>query len=216
MSKRKNNRKKLPDDHSTYQPRLNTEEQAANHRKASAGYYKRNIAEIREKRRIQVAERRAAAKLRKRRWDPPKRSKRAEDPISTDPHGSGLESLVVDELSRSEVFTAPSSTRANLITFSHLDMNEASSDGSSFAAVEQEKNVSSMSVAERPNNIRRPESPTPDERIAVEALASMALFQAEPLLQNNNSTDSALSLAAMLSSFSNSSNVGGWRTQARR
>ncbi|KAJ7233084.1 hypothetical protein C8J57DRAFT_1382905 [Mycena rebaudengoi] len=212
MSKRKNSRKKLPDDHSTYQPRLNTEEQAANHRKASAGYYKRNITEIREKRRIQVAERRAAAKLRKRRWDPPKRSKRVEDPISTDPHGSGLESPVVDELSRSKVFAAPSS-----ITFGPLDMNEASSDGSSFAAVEQQKSTPSMSVAERPNNIRRPESPTPDERIAVEVLASMALFQAEPPLQNNNNnTDSVLSLAAMLSSFSNSSNVGGRRTRARR
>jgi hypothetical protein len=82
-------------------------------------------------------------------------------------------------------------------------MNEASSDGSSFAAVEQQKSAPSMSVAERPNNIRRPESPTPDERIAVEVLASMALFQAEPPLQNNNNnnTDSVLSLAAMLSSF---------------
>jgi hypothetical protein len=82
-------------------------------------------------------------------------------------------------------------------------MNESSSD-KSLAAVanflEEQPSLSSMSMAEAPNIVARPNSPTPDERIAVEVLASMALFQAEPLLQNNN-TDSVLSLAAMLNSL---------------
>ncbi|KAJ7277780.1 hypothetical protein C8J57DRAFT_1579344 [Mycena rebaudengoi] len=204
--KRKKDRKTLPDDGATYRPRLDAEKQAVNRHKASADHYKRNTAQIREKQRIQMAERRAAAKLAKRHWDPPKHTKTLEAYISTDVDACG----VGNEVSGPEIFAGPSSVRVNSIPFGLLDpMNESSSD-KSLAAVanflEEQPSLSSMSMAEAPNIVARPNSPTPDERIAVEVLASMALFQAEPLLQNNN-TDSVLSLAAMLNSLSSSLNV---------
>ncbi|KAF8211723.1 hypothetical protein K438DRAFT_57055 [Mycena galopus ATCC 62051] len=52
----------------------------AQRRKASAKYYARHP-EVREKKRLQMAERRAAIKARRRQWDPPKKSKKPADPI---------------------------------------------------------------------------------------------------------------------------------------
>ncbi|KAJ7236137.1 hypothetical protein C8J57DRAFT_1247928 [Mycena rebaudengoi] len=70
-------------------------------------------------------------------------------------------------------------------------MNESSSD-ESLAVVanflEEQPSLSSISMAEVPNIVTRPDSPTPDEHITVEALASM-------------NTDSVLSMAGMLSSL---------------
>ncbi|KAJ7118298.1 hypothetical protein C8R44DRAFT_738242 [Mycena epipterygia] len=51
-----------------------TEEQTERNRQAYKRYYKSHP-EIREKKRLQMAERRAAAKAAKRRWDPPKKKK---------------------------------------------------------------------------------------------------------------------------------------------
>ncbi|KAJ7203719.1 hypothetical protein C8J57DRAFT_1259582 [Mycena rebaudengoi] len=217
MAKRKKNRKTLPDDGATYRPRLDVEQQAANRHKASADHYKQyfacfteNTAQIREKLWIQVAERRAAAKLAKRRWDPPKRTKTLEAHISTD---SDVDAGGVDsEVSGQEVFASPSLVRADSIPFGLLDtMNESSSDASLAAVailLEEQLTSSSMSImAEAPNIVARPDPPTPDERIVVEALASMALFQVEPPLDKERA-DSILSLAGKLSSLSDSSNGG--------
>ncbi|KAJ7440334.1 hypothetical protein B0H11DRAFT_2253099 [Mycena galericulata] len=76
MAKRKSRRKIIPNPNAEYSPRLSPEEKAANHRKSSAKYYARNP-EIRERRRIQMAEKSATVKLNRRRWDPPNKRRLA-------------------------------------------------------------------------------------------------------------------------------------------
>ncbi|KAJ7227793.1 hypothetical protein C8J57DRAFT_1534863 [Mycena rebaudengoi] len=205
MSKKKNCRKKDPDDAGTYHPRLNPEEKALNHRKASAAHYKRNITELREKKRIQVAARRAAAKLRKRRWDPPRRSKAVDELVASDADTSGLATAPL-ESTRSQFILAGSSLGGvpSSIPFGILDMEENHSEGSSMAAV-AEFLVTDLSELDPPAPEERAlnsNSPTPDERIAIEALASMALITQRQA--QNDGSDSVLSLAGMLSSFCNS------------
>ncbi|KAJ6507642.1 hypothetical protein DFH09DRAFT_1101032 [Mycena vulgaris] len=73
MLKRKSRSKNSPDPAASYTPGISAEEKAARHRKAVAEHYARNP-EIRERRRKQVAEKRAAVKANKRRWDPPKKT----------------------------------------------------------------------------------------------------------------------------------------------
>ncbi|KAJ6546153.1 hypothetical protein B0H10DRAFT_1969725 [Mycena sp. CBHHK59/15] len=68
--KRSCTKSKSSDPSRQYHPTLLKEEQAANHCKSQAAHYARNP-EIREKQHIQVAERRAAQKLKKQQWDPP-------------------------------------------------------------------------------------------------------------------------------------------------
>ncbi|KAJ7262600.1 hypothetical protein C8J57DRAFT_1231963 [Mycena rebaudengoi] len=214
MPRKKNCHKRHPDDAGTYRPRLNAEEKAANHRKASAAHYKRNITEIREKNRIQVAARRAAAKLRKRRWDPPRPSKDAEDVVVSD---GDEDSLVAPPLEStgSQLFLAGSSSGGvpSSIPFAILDREENYSEGSSMDAVaeflaqgnsEPEPAGSDPPALELRAVNASSYSPTPDERIAMEALASMALMKEfQPPLPHDGS-DSILSLAGMLSSLDNS------------
>ncbi|KAJ7276909.1 hypothetical protein C8J57DRAFT_1223621 [Mycena rebaudengoi] len=214
MPRKKNCHKRHPDDAGTYRPRLNAEEKAANHRKASAAHYKRNITEIREKNRIQVAARRAAAKLRKRRWDPPRPSKDAEDVVASD---GDEDSLVAPPLEStgSQLFLAGSSSGGvpSSIPFAILDREENYSEGSSMDAVaeflaqgnsEPEPAGSDPPALELRAVNASSYSPTPDERIAMEALASMALMKEfQPPLPHDGS-DSILSLAGMLSSLDNS------------
>ncbi|KAJ6544005.1 hypothetical protein B0H19DRAFT_1076187 [Mycena capillaripes] len=58
-----------------YDPKLQRDERARkSHRKASAKYYAKHP-EAREKQRIRMAEKRAAIKARRRKWDPPKKPK---------------------------------------------------------------------------------------------------------------------------------------------
>ncbi|KAJ7467364.1 hypothetical protein B0H11DRAFT_1921401 [Mycena galericulata] len=90
MTKRKSRRKITPDPNGTYSPRCSAEEKAASHRKASAKYYARHP-HIRERRRIQVAEKSAEKKAKKRRWDPPKRPKAVSTLVGSSSNASGIE-----------------------------------------------------------------------------------------------------------------------------
>ncbi|KAJ6610572.1 hypothetical protein B0H10DRAFT_2224846 [Mycena sp. CBHHK59/15] len=72
MSKHKRVRQNAPKPSDTFCPTVSKEEKAARHRKASALHYARHP-EIREKKRLQQSEKRAAAKLKRRQWDPPKK-----------------------------------------------------------------------------------------------------------------------------------------------
>ncbi|KAJ7265092.1 hypothetical protein C8J57DRAFT_1511653 [Mycena rebaudengoi] len=58
----------------TYSTRLPKEKQAERNRVAVKAYYRRNIDSIREKRRIAMADKKAAKQLRRRQWDPPKKA----------------------------------------------------------------------------------------------------------------------------------------------
>ncbi|KAJ7096925.1 hypothetical protein C8R44DRAFT_989175 [Mycena epipterygia] len=64
MSKRKPRRTVMRDPAGEFSPRLTLEEKVVSHRKASARYYSKNP-EIRERRRLQMREKRAAEKLKK-------------------------------------------------------------------------------------------------------------------------------------------------------
>ncbi|KAJ7276581.1 hypothetical protein C8J57DRAFT_1466087 [Mycena rebaudengoi] len=209
MSK-KNYQKKHPNHDETYRPRLNTEEKAANHRKASAKHYQRNISEIREKKRIAMAARRAAAKLLKRRWDPPRRSKMVDDALGSNKDGSGLATPPLESTESQHLATGSSVGGVpSSVPFGILDREDSDSGGSSMAAVSQflvqEPKPRELDLASEQLGINAsPDSPTPDERIAVEALASMAQLETQQHHQNEGS-DSILSLAEKLSSLGKSS-----------
>ncbi|KAJ7291349.1 hypothetical protein C8J57DRAFT_1211817 [Mycena rebaudengoi] len=177
MAKRKKNRKTLPDDDATYRLRSGSLFHGILFKyERNGGFRWLNV----------------AAKLAKRRWDPPKRTKTLEAHISTD---SDVDTGGVDsKVSGPELLPVhPRSSDVSLATVAIL--------------LEEQLTSSSMSImAEAPNIVARPDSPTPDEHIAVEALASMALFQVEPPLDKERA-DSILSLAGKLSSLSDSSNV---------
>ncbi|KAJ7666306.1 hypothetical protein B0H17DRAFT_1210735 [Mycena rosella] len=73
MAKFKSRRKVIPNDADEYAPGRSAEEKAVGHRKAVARHYARNP-QIREARRVQVADKRAATKLKKRKQYHPKNS----------------------------------------------------------------------------------------------------------------------------------------------
>ncbi|KAJ7149777.1 hypothetical protein C8R43DRAFT_1128267 [Mycena crocata] len=74
-NKHKNHRQKTSNDIETYKPGLTKEEKAKRHRKAVSLHYTTHP-EVRERRRLQAVQRRTDAKLKKRRWDPPRERRR--------------------------------------------------------------------------------------------------------------------------------------------
>ncbi|KAJ6538209.1 hypothetical protein DFH09DRAFT_1324075 [Mycena vulgaris] len=78
MTKPKSKKKKPVDDDAPYSPTLernpDPEAKAQRHRETERAYYRRHP-EIREKKRVQMAEKRAAIRARRRQWDPPKKIK---------------------------------------------------------------------------------------------------------------------------------------------
>ncbi|KAJ7881648.1 hypothetical protein B0H13DRAFT_2345091 [Mycena leptocephala] len=137
---------KPPHESQTYVPGL-SEEKARKHRKAQAAYRARNP-QIREKQRVQAAERRAALKASRRRWDPPKRPQAI--------------SQVQEDIAACTEDPRPGPAASN--TFSFQD--HRARDGLSFPGSELED-------SERPA-AGTTGSPTPDERIACTALAELA------------------------------------------
>ncbi|KAJ7258145.1 hypothetical protein C8J57DRAFT_1341234 [Mycena rebaudengoi] len=57
-----------------YSPRLSQAQLSENHRQSVRKHYVRNADKIREKRRIQMAEKKREKQLRRRRWDPVKKT----------------------------------------------------------------------------------------------------------------------------------------------
>ncbi|KAJ7198694.1 hypothetical protein C8J57DRAFT_1233540 [Mycena rebaudengoi] len=162
MSKRKSTRQIAPDDRASYHPRLSPAEKAVNQRKASSAYYQR-----------------AAAKLKKRRWDPPKRSKLVEESVNGDEASPGeLHSLHNSESAR------VSGSEASVMG---IILGQDASAGSLNTVAWFEPAGPASNSRGSPRNI----SPTPDERIAIEALAGMA-GQVDLLRSDMNSRDSNL------------------------
>ncbi|KAJ7253589.1 hypothetical protein C8J57DRAFT_1237388 [Mycena rebaudengoi] len=73
----------------TYSPRLSQGQLDENHRQSVHEHYARNVDAIREKRRIQMAEKKRDKQLKRRRWDPPKKTKPSTEPeLNSNPSSS--------------------------------------------------------------------------------------------------------------------------------
>ncbi|KAJ7447605.1 hypothetical protein B0H11DRAFT_1929650 [Mycena galericulata] len=241
MAKRKSRRKIIPNPESRYRPRLTAQEKAANHRIASAKHYARNP-EIRERRRIQVAEKRAAIKLNRRRRDPPKKLKGVESSngeppaeVEADDCPSRSENEAdnrdFDPSYSKELYSISETCRcvfpasSRILTTQGLGSVEkhvtnASESGNattpsyepSFWDARARSNINlqfpSVEASEEVDRGTAP-SPTPDERIASQALAALATGVAlSALSPRAPSTDSILDMANQLSALSSSTAAG--------
>ncbi|KAJ7210987.1 hypothetical protein C8J57DRAFT_1400314 [Mycena rebaudengoi] len=82
----------------TYTPGLSQAQLNENHRQSVHEYYVRHQDSIREKRRVQMAEKKRAKQLARRRWDPPKKAKPRSVPEPSPPALSQLEAPAVAQL----------------------------------------------------------------------------------------------------------------------
>ncbi|KAJ7500541.1 hypothetical protein B0H11DRAFT_2225532 [Mycena galericulata] len=221
MAKRKSRRRIIPNPESSSRAtRLTAQEKAANHRIASAKHYARNP-EIRERRRIQVAEKRAAIKLNRRRRDPPKKLKGVESSNGEPP----VEVEADDCPSRSENEVDnrdfdPSYSKELYSISETCSVEKHSESGNvttpsyepSFWDARARSNINlqfpSVEASEEVDRGTAP-SPTPDERIASQALAALATGVAlSALSPRAPSTDSILDMANQLSALSSSTAAG--------
>ncbi|KAJ6626170.1 hypothetical protein B0H10DRAFT_1942018 [Mycena sp. CBHHK59/15] len=153
--------------------RLSQEEKAANHRRSQAAHYARNP-DIRERRRIQVAERRAAKKMERQRWDPPKGKNVAEntedEDFDADDPGARISrkqtdcSLISDDQDLGEESAA-------------VDLRAAHSESSLLTWDLNADVLDPTSEVEASRGTHA--SPTSDEWVATQALATLAAL-AEP------------------------------------
>ncbi|KAJ7506970.1 hypothetical protein B0H11DRAFT_1902979 [Mycena galericulata] len=192
MSKSKSRRKIIPNPDWRYRPKLTAQEKALNHRIASAKHYARNP-EIRERRRIQAAEKRAAIKLNRRRRDPPKKFKAVESGNGEPP----AEVKADDCPSRNE----------NEADYNDYDLSSHSKPVPS-PTTHSSGRVQRSKASEEVDRGTAP-SPTPDERIASQALAALATGVAFSVLSPiADSIDSILDMANQLSVLSSSVAAG--------
>ncbi|KAJ6547988.1 hypothetical protein DFH09DRAFT_1367119 [Mycena vulgaris] len=140
-----------------------TKRRVESHRKASAAYDARHP-EVKERRRIFIAEQRAAAKLKKRKWDPPKKPARVASAAEQSDVGHSTAERERDFVrpgtaSHTEADSAPSAIVLDLCV-ENLLMFDAEMG-------EQGEAVYKMASSEM-------QSLTPDEALALVALAGMA------------------------------------------
>ncbi|KAJ6549644.1 hypothetical protein B0H10DRAFT_1968994 [Mycena sp. CBHHK59/15] len=195
MPKRKTSCQINVDASKRYRPTLSQEEKAANHRRSQAAHYARNP-DIRERRRIQVAERRAAKKMERRRWDPPKGKNVAEntedEDFDADEPGARISrkqtdcSLISDDQDLGEESAA-------------VDLRAAHSESSLLTWDLNADVLDPTSEVEASRGTHA--SPTSDEWVATQALATLAAL-AEPGADVSRCTsqDSILERAMLLGS----------------
>ncbi|KAJ7821408.1 hypothetical protein B0H13DRAFT_2377314 [Mycena leptocephala] len=202
--KRKPQRLKPPKDSHEYFPGPSKEERAANHRKTEAASHARGGPALRERRRIAMAERRAALKALKRRWDPPKLTKKFLDflapdrespeeapPDSHQDHHTGADSSPESRPSCRSALPPPDPPRGTSPT--------ACMDSEEYDDAALEAAANSRPLADRNSAA----SPTAEERIAVEALtilAQPAAAEGDGPASAVGSVDSVLEKAMLLSS----------------
>ncbi|KAJ7037096.1 hypothetical protein C8F04DRAFT_1180817 [Mycena alexandri] len=153
-------RRKPSNDSSWGLPRITEVEKAARHRKSQAVYRARHP-ELREKERLRSLQRRTAAKAAKGRRDP---AKRAHSSASVDTH---------PEERRDEAPICPSSTEVRSdsgFTFQFQDYR-----ATDYLILEDaQPNTPPRALSEVPGVGSVRYSPTPDERLACDALAALA------------------------------------------
>ncbi|KAJ7217414.1 hypothetical protein B0H12DRAFT_1078827 [Mycena haematopus] len=176
-------RRKPSTDRDTYSPRLNKTEQAARHRKAQAAYYARD-----------------AIKAGKRRWDPPRPPKSIAKSIVDDPGELSDDHLDAETpgLPDGELWMVPSSSSSPLPD-PRGTMSWEEQDPAQEARLEYRHAAAANSThfADRDSA----GSPTSQERIAIEALASLAGPTAAQGTRGPVSVDSILEKAMQLSSL---------------
>ncbi|KAJ7739352.1 hypothetical protein B0H16DRAFT_1465308 [Mycena metata] len=157
---RKKIHRKLSKDDGGYNPRIGKAEKAAQHRRNQAAYRARHP-ELREKERLRVAERRAATKAARRRRDPPKRAT------------SSASIHIQPEERHDEAPTCLSSTEVlsnSAHSFQFQDYR--ATDYLILAEAEAMPPPRGISEVPRVGSVRC--SPTPDERLACDALTALA------------------------------------------
>ncbi|KAJ7233878.1 hypothetical protein B0H12DRAFT_1239234 [Mycena haematopus] len=183
--------------------RLNKTEQAARHRKAQAAYYARNAPVLRERSRIAMGEKKDAIKAGKRRWDPPRPPKSIAKSIVDDPGELSDDHLDAETpgLPDGELWMVPSSSSSPLPD-PRGTMSWEEQDPAQEARLEYRHAAAANSThfADRDSA----GSPTSQERIAIEALASLAGPTAAQGTRGPVSVDSILEKAMQLSSLRSS------------
>ncbi|KAJ7446840.1 hypothetical protein B0H11DRAFT_1929874 [Mycena galericulata] len=187
MAKRKHASAGARKDSERFRPGLSAAERRENARKARARYYARNAEAIREKKRVGLAGA-AAAKVNKRRWDPPKRLPSIQEVSDQGrPQSSNTldPDLLTDEILNASLhFKDPRGATTSSdedSAFRRVDMARHHPTASS------ESNVAPESIGARA-----------EERVAIEVLATMRVPLADP--RWGGSQDSVLNLANQLSS----------------
>ncbi|KAJ7157915.1 hypothetical protein C8R43DRAFT_1125057 [Mycena crocata] len=149
-NKPRKKRKKPSNDSKTFKLGLDDDEKAKRHCKAQSQYYARN-AEARARRREQAASRKLASKLKKRRWDPPKK---ASTPPATN--------------TDAPVRTGP--TTASETSGEHVDFKDPRAESCYGTASYP---IPSEATSEM-NTVGSAASPTSNELLASHALAELA------------------------------------------
>ncbi|KAJ6452901.1 hypothetical protein DFH09DRAFT_1351458 [Mycena vulgaris] len=200
MSKRKRLPKPKLDPSARYKPQLSAEEKASRHRQAVRESYARKP-EVRERRRIEMAEKRAAIKANRRRWDKPKPTHVVQEDPTTNFDCQGEESDLPNRggstsaegevlLARSDCEDIRGERVTPLSDGSVARARTSSQVGRTGADVLEEKERARESHDGAVN------SPTSAERVAIEALTALGKPPGVP------SIDSVLEKALQLSSIS--------------
>ncbi|KAJ7450109.1 hypothetical protein FB451DRAFT_1410455 [Mycena latifolia] len=194
MAKRKGKKKKVQDDEE-YDPaakRLNAEERAERRRATDRARYHRNP-QIREKKRVQMAEKRAAVRARRRQWDPPKKT-RGEVQLDTEEFHSFLEAHRGRTPSHS--LTAPTTGNQIDASFSIENSGHKEDRGSGAPACATSAELLATIVLAEMARARVAAVGQQDDRISLLALAT----QPSPVSLPEDAEDSVLALAMQLSS----------------
>ncbi|KAJ6549004.1 hypothetical protein B0H19DRAFT_1162470 [Mycena capillaripes] len=209
--KRKLWRYKPPDDGAEYSHRMSKNEKAARHRKSQAAYYERRGPALREAGRKAMAEKRAAIKARRRRWDRPTPLKNLEplDDAEQEPDSQSLPGPPVDNV---YVLRRDAAQRSSCSSLEPPDPRGWSpllltrgADGvqleAAHAAVANSRHFADCDSAA---------SPTSEERIAIQALEKLGQTTAA---DRPASVDLILEKAILVSSSRDS--VGGLALRPR-
>ncbi|KAJ7902356.1 hypothetical protein B0H13DRAFT_2335647 [Mycena leptocephala] len=164
MSKRRVAGLKPRKDSDTYRPGLTAAEKKENHRKAAAAYYARHP-EIKEKNRLSLQRRRAAVKAKRRQWDPPRKGKALSSQLGD---GPGRRSPSVDlNLISDEMLNGP-------VVFKDPRGAPTSVDeDSDFRRMDAGRRVRTETSERNAAPESTPQTPSPDERVAIAVLAAM-------------------------------------------
>ncbi|KAJ7019391.1 hypothetical protein C8F04DRAFT_1197740 [Mycena alexandri] len=189
MSKKRKPRSKAPNPSGAFKPGPTRAEKCESQKKAAKAYYRRNAEEIREKNRLSIQERRAAAKAKKRQWDPPKKGKTTEQALLDESHRRSPSfdvNLVSDEL-----LNRP-------LHFKDCRGAPSSDEDSDFRRMDLRRRIrtESSEVNTAPQSVHT----TSEERVAIEVLTTMGG-------RVDSSSDGSILRRANLLSFDEASGV---------
>ncbi|KAJ7114169.1 hypothetical protein C8R43DRAFT_961409 [Mycena crocata] len=188
-------KKHPPNDSKTFRIGLETEEKVLRHRKAQSEYYARNP-DARVRRRERAAEARAAAKLKKRRWDPPKAKRMPPLSIS-----EGRASVGRSKCSGEQIATASSTFKDDPFDFQDPRAHTDSGMDVGEHAVASDVDAVVGTAA----------SPTSEEFLALSALAQLAEGVVSHVLQDAKPEDNTAQYREVRAVFVSFLSIYRWR-----